>query len=89
MARKPFEDDDPMELVGMAFPAGDPDQMAECIVEEFVRMGLSDQELLSLFQSPLYDGTHRIYQEKGEEYVKALIGKARERWGFPRVTIRR
>jgi len=88
MARKPFEDDDPMELIGVAFPMGEVEEIAEAIVEEFIKLGLDDEELFGLFRSPVYYTPHAIYQEKGEEYVKALIGKVRERWGIPRFTIR-
>jgi len=88
MARKPFEDDDPMELVGVGVPEGDVREMAECLVEEFVRMGIGDEELFALFKSPFYTATHRIYREMGEESVKALIGKVRARWGFPRWTVK-
>ncbi len=80
MARKPFEDDDPMELVGVAFPEGDVEEMAACLVEEFVRIRMSDEELLGLFKSPFYAATHRIYREMGEDAVRALITKVREQW---------
>ncbi len=86
MARKPFEDDDPMELIGVAFPMGEVEEIAEAIVEEFIKLGLDDEELFGLFRSPVYYTPHAIYQEKGEEYVKALIGKVRERWGILRFT---
>lgn len=82
MARKPFEDDDPMELIGVAFPMGEVEEMAEAIVEEFIRLGLDDEELFDLFRSPVYYTPHAVYRGKGEEYVKALIEKARERWGI-------
>jgi hypothetical protein len=83
MARKPFDDDDPMELIGVALPEGDIDEMAACIVEEFLRMGLEDEQLLHLFKSPFYDGTHRIYQQRGDDYVRALIAQVRSRWSYP------
>lgn len=83
MGEKPFEDDDPMELVGTALPDGDVEEMAVCIVEEFVKMGFDDAHLFSLFQSPFYAATHRIYQQKGEGYVRALIEKIRSRWSVP------
>ena len=89
MARKPFEDDDPMTLVGMVFPGGEVEEMAEAIVEEFIKMGLSDEELFGLFRSPLYYTPHTIYREKGEEYVNTLIQQIRERWGILRFTYRR
>ena len=86
MAQKEFDDDDPMELVGVALPGGDVDSMAKGIVEEFVRMGCEDSTLLDLFANPVYAATHAIYREKGEEYVTALIRKVRAQWGFPRVS---
>ena len=89
MLKGEFEPDDPMELVGVAFPTGDIEEMAECLVEEFIKMGFRDEELLHLFKSPFHGGTHAIYKKKGEEYVKALIEKVRSRWGFPRFTARR
>ena len=84
MKKKPFEDDDPMELTGVALPEGDLEQAAETMVEEFVRMGLRDEELLHLFTNPFYTATHRIYQIMGEAYVKALIMRIRSRWSVPR-----
>jgi len=79
MPIKAFEDDDPMDLVGMVLP-GEPGQvetMAECIVEEYVRMGWDEPRLLSIFVSPTFLATHRIYRTKGDEYVRCLI---RETW---------
>ncbi len=75
-----------MELVGLALPEGELDEMAECLVEEFVRMGLDDARLLHLFQSPFYAGSHRIYQQKGEAYVRSLIERVRARWSVPQTT---
>jgi len=76
MARKPFEDDDPMELVGGGVPEGDVREMAECLVEEFVRMGIGDEELFALFKSPFYTATHRIYREIGEESGRRWSGRS-------------
>jgi hypothetical protein len=86
MSKDEFEDDDPMELVGVALPDGDPDELAGAIVEEFIRMGLKDEELLGLFRDPFYAGPHAIWRGRGEEHVRGLIDRARERWGFPRFT---
>ena len=33
MMKKPFEDDDPMELTGVALPGGDMEEAAEALVE--------------------------------------------------------
>jgi hypothetical protein len=71
-----------MELVGVALPEGDLETMAECIVEEFVMMGLDDDALLLLFKDPYYRTTHGIYRRKGEEYVRGLIEQTRTRGGI-------
>ncbi len=88
MPKDEFEDDDPMELVGVALPDGDPDELASAIVEEFIRMGLSDQELLGLFHDPFYAGPHAIWKRQGDGYVRELIERGRERWGYPRFAIK-
>lgn len=70
---KEFEDDDPMELRAVSLPAGDIVQQASCVIEEFVSIGMSEDELMKLFQSPFYTGTFRMYQELGEHKIRQLI----------------
>ena len=77
---KAFEPEDPMELIGMAIPQEDPDYMAECMIEEYIFLGWNEKQLMSLFTKPFFQATHRIYQDKGEEHVKALIHGVRDRW---------
>ncbi|MBI4055362.1 MAG: hypothetical protein HY402_04425 [Elusimicrobia bacterium] len=81
-AQKPFEEDDPMELVGVALPEGQADEMLKCLIEEYIREGFDDEGLLRLFRDPFYRASHRIYQEKGEAYVLDLIERLRQKWGF-------
>jgi hypothetical protein len=75
-----------MELVGIGLPEGDPDELATSLVEEFIRHGLSDRELLHLFREPFYAGPHAIWRSRGDAYVRRLIDRARARWGSPRFT---
>jgi hypothetical protein len=82
MAEKDFDPDDPMELVGVELGEGSIEEMAECLLEEYMRDGWDDENLLCLFRDPFYRATYRIYQEKGEKYVLALIGKVRQKWGY-------
>ncbi len=77
---KEAEPQDPMELVALAVPEGDMDYMAECVVEEYALLGWSDKQLMTLFSHPMFQATHRIYQDKGEEYVRSLIQKVRDKW---------
>ncbi len=82
MVKKEFEANDPMELVGVALPQGDLEQMAECLVEEYIRTGWDEECLLGLFRNPFYLATHRIYKEKGEKYLRRLIATVRQNWGY-------
>lgn len=84
MPKDEIEDDDPMELVGVALPDGDQEELARSIVEEFIRMGLSDHELLHLFRDPFYAGPYAILRSRGEAYVQELIARGRQCWGYPR-----
>ena len=75
MPYEEFDVEDPMDLVGMVLP-GEPGQleaMAECFVEEYVRMGWDEPRLMTLFVNPMFMATHRIYRQKGEVYVRELI----------------
>ena len=75
MPHDEFVDEDPLELTGMVLP-GEPGQleaMAECIVEEYVRLGWDEPRLMTLFLHPLFMATHRVYQVKGEDYVRELV----------------
>ena len=81
MAKKEFEPEDPMERVGVTIPGSDPEVMAECLVEEYFRMGYDEEAIWDLFRNPFYRATHLIYQQRGEAYVKALIGEIKDTWG--------
>ncbi len=77
---KEFEPQDPMELVGVALPQEEADYMAECLVEEYLMLGFSDHQLMALFSHPMFQATHRIYHDKGEEYVRSIIERVRDKW---------
>ncbi len=77
---KKFAPEDPMELVGVGLPEGDMDHMAECLVEEYMLMGWSERQLRSLFTRPFFQTTHRIYRERGDDYVEALIKRVGDKW---------
>jgi hypothetical protein len=77
MPKDEFVDEDPMELVGMVMPgeAGQLERMAETIVEEYARMGWDERRMMTLFTHSMFMATHRIYQLKGEAYVKDLLAR--------------
>ena len=70
----------PMELVGVHLPDGDLDYMAQCLIEEYMLLGWDEKQMLTLFTHPAFHTTHRIYQDKGEDYVRALIRQVRDEW---------
>ncbi len=81
MAEKQFEGDDPMELVGVEVSC-DEDLAAESFIDEFLRLGMSDAEVLELFRNPFYRATHRIFRSRGEAFVAALIARIRRQWSI-------
>lgn len=78
----PLHEEDPYQLVGMVMPgeAGQLEAMAEALVEEYVMLGWKEKRLMTLFTNPFYLATHRIYRQKGEEYVRDLIAQICARW---------
>jgi len=84
-ATREAEPDDPLELVGVPVPVDEAtfDEMARCLVEEYVRDGWNDARLLALFRSPFYAGLHVVWRRRGEGWVRAEIAAARERWRRP------
>ncbi len=84
MPKDEFVAEDPMELVGMVMPGG-PGQleaMAECLVEEYIRMGWDEERLMTLFRNPMFAATFRIYRYKGEDYVRDLIRTIIRKWSL-------
>ena len=80
------EADDPAELVMTAVPAGDPEVMAACLIEEYARLGMDEEEILSLFSQPLYR-THALYREKGDAWIRNLVRNVLARCGRMRVSV--
>jgi len=76
------QEDDPMELTGVVLPGvpGGLETMAETLVEEYIRLGWTEERLMTLFTHPNFLATHRIYRQKGEEYVRQLIRKTQTKW---------
>ena len=83
--KKAFEPEDPMELVGVSFEQepGDEalDEMACSIVEEYMRMGWTGENILRLFHNPAFKLTHNILQQRGESYVRRLVDSVDEARG--------
>jgi hypothetical protein len=76
MEHKPFEEDDPLELIAAGPFATEEDcleEMARTFIDEYARLGWNRKQLLKLFRDPFYQGPHLIYQTKGEAFISQLI----------------
>lgn len=80
------EPDDPTELLMVPVPGGDPVLMATCLIEEYARIGMREEEILALFSRPVYQ-THALYLERGEAWVRTLIQAVLARTGRMRVSV--
>jgi hypothetical protein len=90
MPKEEIDVEDPLDLVGMVLP-GEPGQvelMAECIVDEYLRLGWQEARLMTLFENPMFMATHRIYRQKGEAYVRALIQKTSAKYRIKPVEVK-
>ncbi len=84
MPKDEFDHEDPMQLVGMNMPPlSDQDMLAMTrgLIDEYVRMGWEDEEVLGLFRSPVYQMPYMILRSQGEEYVQEALASVREQWG--------
>ena len=85
MPKDEFDFDDPLELNGVAFLTEEDTsaEMTECFAEEFLRMGYNHKQVLALFRNPHYVGPNMVLQNKGEQFVRDIIGETFARWGRP------
>ena len=83
MPANDFKLDDPFDLVGTPVPNEEghdnQEEMARCVIEEYMSMGWSGKVILRMFKTPAYAGPHAIYKARGEDYVLVLIDEAREK----------
>jgi hypothetical protein len=83
MPKDEFDWEDPLALTGVALPTSEDttDVMAECFVEEFMRMGYPADRILALFRRPDYFGPRRVLDQRGEAFVRGVIAETFARWG--------
>ena len=78
--------EDPMEL-NAAPVDGDPAVMLDCVIEEYVRQGWGEAEVMGLFTSPGYRATHELTQLFGEEHVRQRVQATSHRMGTLRFKV--
>jgi len=83
MPKDEFDFEDPLELNGVALYTDEDTSrdMAECFVEEFLRMGYSHKQILAMFRNPHYLGMNMVLQNKGEPFVRDIIAETCAKWG--------
>ena len=83
MPKDEFDFEDPLELNGVAFVTAEDttDAMCECFIEEFMRMGYGQAQILALFRNPHYLGMHMVLEKRGEPFVRERVAEVFERWG--------
>ncbi len=79
---KAFDPEDPLTLVGVGLD-DDPDDealtdMAWAVVEEYVRLGWTGDQIVRLFHNRFFQMAHQILRMKGEAFVRDL-GEAADR----------
>ena len=85
MPKDEFDFEDPLELNGMAFLTQEDttDEMCECFIEEFMRMGYKAKQVLALFRNPHYIGMNMVLEKRGEQFVRERVAEVFARWGKP------
>ena len=74
---------DPVALHGVEVP--DPDgaslrAMAECFVEEYLRLGFPPERVLALFRTPAYPLAHRAWTALGAGAVSEIVDEQARLW---------
>jgi hypothetical protein len=83
MPKDEFDFDDPMELNGVAIACEEDttQAMADCFIEEFMRLGYNAKQIFALFRNPHYIGMNLVVQNRGEQFVRERIAEIFARWG--------
>jgi hypothetical protein len=83
MPKDEFDPEDPLEAIAVELPSDEDTivPMAECFIEEFMRMGYSQEEILGLFGHPMYVGLLMVTRARGTAFVKQLIADTFRKWG--------
>src|SRR5262245_22526135 len=83
MRKGEFDYEDPIELTATVLLSEEDTTgpMAECLIEEFMRMGYGHRQILALFRNPHYLGPHMVLEKRGELFIRTLIIEVFGRWG--------
>ena len=77
--KKEFDPEDPLEMIETS-AEGDLEELEKTVVEEFISMGYSRDEIRAIFQDPFYQVPHGILLERGPIHVTMLIDRCYQEW---------
>ena len=83
----PYDDPDatdPMTLQGVVVETESDAamrEMAECFMEEYIRIGFDADRIIKMFKTQGYAGPFLAYQTLGEDAIRRLIGEIIALWG--------
>lgn len=82
MPKDEFDPQDPLEAIAVELPCDEDTlvPMAEAFIEEYLRMGKNERQILALFDNPFYAGMHLVYRARGAEFVRQLIADTFAKW---------
>ena len=85
MPKDEVDAEDPLELSGMALLTHEDTsvEMAECFIEEFMRMGHSPARIYLYFRNSAYLPMHMVWEKHGDDWVRARVIDVFGRWGHP------
>ena len=83
----PYDDPDPtdpMTLHGVGVETSDDtamQEMAECFIDEYARLGFDANRILHMFHTRGYAGPFMATQALGKEQIRNLVDTVLARWG--------
>jgi hypothetical protein len=83
MPKDELDPQDPLEPIAVALTSHEDTlaPMAECFIEEFMRMGYDAKQILGMFMDPFYAAAHMALKAKGGEFIEKLIADTFAKWG--------
>jgi hypothetical protein len=83
MPKDELDPEDPLEAIAVELPAQEDTlvPMAETFIEEFMRMGYSQEAIAGMFQNPFYAGPLMVTRARGTAFVRQLIADTFRKWG--------
>ena len=70
------DETDPMTLTGVELEVDDADavqDMALCFVEEYVRLGQSEEAIFEIFASGVFAGPSLAYRQLGPDTIREIV----------------